>query len=669
MLRRRATLARTWLQMAFLTPARRYWHTLKHLRPAQAVARADLRLRAAWRRHSPAAAAARYARRARRAGLVWTNDPWHLHRLAGAAAGLMAETDRTRLAGDATDRQAGRFTFLNETAGGGDIEWRAPHASQLWRYHLHYFDGLPEALAAGEEWAALAPLLRHWTIHNPLGAAEARDAWHSYVVSLRVVNWIWAAAASPGLAADPVLRDSLEIQVAFLERNLETDVGGNHLLKNLKALAMAGCAFSGDSATRLRDRFVPAFTTELRRQLRTDGGHYEQSPMYHAQVLVDAIEVALALRLSGREAAGPLAEAIDRMRRYLRLACHPDGQIAQFGDSAFNMTPPPAQILAAAALALGEGTTGPFAARHALAAARLVGQSDTTAEAADSGRPPPTPTGPVVFDLASTGCYVLPIAGGRGYLVADAGPTCPDDLPAHAHADLFGFEVSVDGIRLVVDTGVSEYRAGPWRTFERSTRAHNTVQVDGAEQSDCWGSFRVAERARVVGGAGVEAPGVRGFVARHDGYQRLASPVRHTRQIVAVADAAWLIVDVLDGAGAHRWQTFLHAHPEASFEAVGPGAWRLGRDAASLHVIGFGAGDPQVVRGAVDPPQGWYAPEFGRRLPAPVLILSQAGTLPATCGWLLALPPLGHAAVRIADDGRVLVTLDGRETSVPVRIP
>ncbi len=668
MLRRRAALARTWPQMSLLTQARRYWHTLKYLRPSQAVARADLRLRAAARRRFPAAAAARYARRARAAAFEWRSDPWQLQSVVRHAAALLADDERSRLAAEAVDRQAGRFTFLNETAGAGRIEWRAPEASQLWRYHLHYFDVLPDALAAGEGWDTLAPMLRAWVADNPLGDAAARDAWHSYVVSLRVVNWIWAAAATPALSADAVLRDSLEAQIVFLERNLETDVGGNHLLKNLKALAMAGCAFDGAGANRLRDRFLPAFTTELRRQLRADGGHYEQSPMYHAQVLVDAIEVALVLRLSGRDVADGLADGIDRMRRFLRHACHPDGQIAQFGDSAFNMTPPPAQILAAAALALGEPAAAPFAARHAVAAARLLASGGASATAGSAAVDPPAQDH-LAFDLASSGCYVVRIAGGRGHLVADAGPTCPDDLPAHAHADLFGFEVSVDGVRLLVDTGVSEYRAGVWRTFERSTRAHNTVQVDGVEQSDCWSSFRVAERARIVAGATVDAADVRGFVARHDGYERLAAPVRHTRQIVAVADAAWLIVDVLDGAGTHRWETFLHAHPEASFDPAGPATWRLARGGAALRVLAFGAGDPRVVRGAIDPPQGWYAPEFGRRLPAPVLVLSRAGRLPATCGWLLAPEPVGPLAVQPAGDGRVVVTVGGREVSVSVRVP
>jgi uncharacterized heparinase superfamily protein len=652
--------------MSFLAQARRYWHTVKYLRPSQTVARADLRLRAAWRRRAPAAAAARYARRALDARFGWRDDPWGLAATVPDAAALIAPDARARLAVEAEDRRRGAFTFLHERAGGdGAIDWRAPAASQLWRYHLHYFDFLPEAIAAGEPWDTVAPVLHDWIAHNRLGAADARDAWHSYVVSLRVANWIWAAAAAPAFAADAALRASLEAQILFVARNLETDVGGNHLLKNLKALAIAGCLLEGAAAARLRERFVTAFTTDLRAQLRSDGGHYEQSPMYHAQVLVDSVEVVFALRLGGHAVPDPLRDAVAAMARFLRHACHPDGQVAQFGDSAFNMTPPPAEIAAAAALALGEQWAPPVPARHALAAARLgIAGPARDAWPASVGDAPPAPH----FDLESSGLYVLD-AGGRGRLLADAGPTCPDDLPAHAHADLFGFEISVGGARLIVDAGVSEYRPGPWRAYERSTRAHNTVMVDGVEQSECWGSFRVAERARVVAGAAIAGAELRGFVARHDGYERLASPVRHTRQFVTVADAGWLIVDLLDGTGSHRWETFLHAHPDATVEAIGPAAWRVARGDAALRVVAWGVDDARVVRGAVDPPQGWYAPEFGRRLPASTLVLAGAGKLPARFGWLLAIEPDGSAAVRAGDDDRWIVTIGGRDVAVPVRVP
>jgi uncharacterized heparinase superfamily protein len=651
--------------MSLLKQARRYWHTVSYLRPSQAIARADLRLRAAWRRQWPARAAARYAKRAAAARFIVRIDPWRLRVHADRAAALMDPADRARVVADATARREGRFTFLHETAGGGDrIDWRAPQATQLWRYHLHYFDFLPEALACGESWASLAPILHDWIAANPLGAGHARDAWHSYVVSLRAVNWLLGAAIAPAVLEDARIRASLEAQIVFVERNLETDVGGNHLLKNLKALAIAGCLLDGAAAARLRARFVPAFTAALRAQLRSDGGHYEQSPMYHAQVLVDALEVALALRLSGDAVPGPLDEALAAMDRFLARVCHPDGQIAQFGDSAFNMTPPPAAIAVAVAAARGTPVDGSVAVRHAPFAAAIP---------AGATRPaPPSPDAPIrdlEVDLASSGAYVLATRAGDGFLIADAGPVCPDDLPAHAHADLFGFEVSAGGMRIVVDTGVSEYRAGPWRAYERSTRAHSTVLVDGVEQSDCWGSFRVAERARVVAVAAVDAPGVRGFTARHDGYERLGEPVRHTRQIALVADAGWLVVDVLEGRGTHAWETFLHLHPEVTLDATGPLAWRATRGGASLAIVAFGAGDPQIARGALDPPQGWYAPEFGRRLPAPVLRLTGAGPMPAAFGWLLALDAAAPAAVSAAGHGAWHVTLGSRQVTVPVRVP
>ena len=83
--------------------------------------------------------------------------------------------------------------------------------------------------------------------------------------------------------------------------------------------------------------------------------------------------------------------------------------------------------------------------------------------------------------------YVVMRPGPRLHLVADVGPPCPPELPAHAHADCLSFELAVDGQRTVVDTGTSTYAPGERRQYERSTRAHNTVEVDGADQSEVWG--------------------------------------------------------------------------------------------------------------------------------------------------------------------------------------
>src|SRR5439155_1766116 len=133
--------------------------------------------------------------------------------------------------------------------------------------------------------------------------------------------------------------------------------------------------------------------------------------------------------------------------------------------------------------------------------------------------------------------------GGRGILLVDIGRACPDELPAHAHADCFSFEMSLDGHRMVVDSGVGEYTAGPWRDYYRSTRAHNTIVLDEEEQIECWGSFRVARRAGVHDRVVIEEENLSGVGAWHDGYARLADPAKVGRVLVALGDRAWLIVD------------------------------------------------------------------------------------------------------------------------------
>jgi uncharacterized heparinase superfamily protein len=648
----------------------RYWHTVRHLRSAQVLARVDLRVRAALRRLRPAAARRRYARRAVAQGLEAGLDPFGLRGAGLDARRWLTPASLAQLDTEAADAIAGAFTFHGERAAfGRPIDWLAPAQNRLWRYHLQYLDVLPALVVADVPWPQVASLLEEWDARNPLGDPGTGDAWHPYVVSLRLVNSMVALSAAPqNQVWPPRVLASLRTQTMFVARNLEDDVGGNHLLKNLKALAIAGCFWSGDAADGLRTRFGARFTASLASQLRSDGGHYEQSPTYHCQTLTDAIEVALALRLSGRDVPAVLAEVIARMDAFLARICHPDGDIPRFGDSAAGLTPEVSEVRAAAAVALG-GPPGPgLCVRHALLAAGLERRPGVPAGAPPAQRlARSTVRGNALaaWDPGASGFVTLDSADGRRFLVADAGPVCPDDLPAHGHSDTFGFELSVDATRLVVDTGVSEYRPGLWRQYERSTRAHSTVVVDGTEQSDCWGSFRVAARAHVAGGRTVSRPGLRGFAATHTGYDRGPSPVRHTRHFFFVDERFWIIVDELTGSGAHTWMTSLHLHPDASAVHCGD-VWLVSRREATLAVSRFGVDPPVAVRGALDPPQGWYAPAFGVRLAAPVLVSEGRGDLPAMFGWLLVPHAAPGEAISIAaaDPAIVRVEVGGRRYEV-----
>src|SRR5262249_44187911 len=143
------------------------------------------------------------------------------------------------------------------------------------------------------------------------------------------------------------------------------------------------------------------------------------------------------------------------------------------------------------------------------------------------GAAPAAPPG--AFALPEAGYFGTHDAGGH-YLVCDAAPIGPDHLPGHAHGDIFSFELSLAGRRVVVDAGVFGSEADERRRFARSTRAHNTVEIDGEDQAEFWAAFRVARRGRPRDVVFRALP--RGFRLEgwHDGYARLRGAPRHARR-------------------------------------------------------------------------------------------------------------------------------------------
>jgi uncharacterized heparinase superfamily protein len=304
---------------------------------------------------------------------------------------------------------------------------------------------------------------------------------------------------------------SLAAQLRFLAGHLETDLRGNHLVKNLKALLWGGAVFAGPEAEAWRTLGSSLLASELEEQVLPDGCHYERSPPYHGQVLADLIEARTLLP------AGSLRDRLDanlgRMARAALLLAHPDGLPAGFNDGGLTMAPPPATLVSALT-----GLT-----RH---------------------RPEP-PAGP--FALPEGGYWGLAAPGER--LIIDCGPLGPRYLPGHGHADILSLEWSTGGRRVLVDQGTYQYAAGPRRRASRSTLSHNTVSVAGSDQSDIHGAFRCGRRAtpELLGwhtdGASLT------FAGTHDGFDRLPGRPRHIREVQASAGRLAIRDRVEGGAG------------------------------------------------------------------------------------------------------------------------
>ena len=108
-------------------------------------------------------------------------------------------------------------------------------------------------------------------------------------------------------------------------------------------------------------------------------------------------------------------------------------------------------------------------------------------------------------------------------LLVDVGNIGPDYQPGHAHSDTFNFELHLGGLPVIVDTGISTYEKNEIRQLQRSTKSHNTVMIDDFDQSEVWGGFRVARRAKIFD----LKSGKNQISATHNGYKRLG--VFHNR--------------------------------------------------------------------------------------------------------------------------------------------
>lgn len=469
-----------------------------------------------------------------------------------------------------------RFRFLNHEGTVEESEdWQDCDKPKLWLYHLHYFQDLNSDEAdCRDGWHR--NLIQRWIEENPPGEGVG---WEPFPTSLRIVNWIkWSLWKDQTVLPDRALH-SLAIQTRWLEDRLERHLQGNHLLANAKALMFAGLYFRGQEAGGWYRKGRRIFERQIDEQILEDGGHFERSPMYHCLVLEDILDLINLVRCYGDSVPEDWWRTVATMNAWVEVMRHPDGQIPFFNDAAFGM---------------------------ALSPPRLEAYAESLNAPSHSGRS--TKVEHPVHDLPATG-YVR-VQAGPAVMFLDLAPVGPDYIPAHAHADTLSFELSLAGQRLLVNSGTSTYERGGRREIERSTAAHNTVELDRQNSSEVWGGFRVARRARVTHRdiPNAECRRLR-VTGEHDGYRRLAGGPVHRREWHVEPDGL-IVVDRIEGDGEHRVDLRFHIHPR----------WNVGR--GSEHVVlitGPHRGGRCKVRfegpGRLALQEGCYAPEFGRLEP------------------------------------------------------
>lgn len=514
-----------------------------------------------------------------------------------------------------------------------------------------------------------ARLLDEWLTANP---PKLGINWCSALeLAFRMQSWIHGLRLFGNVEAiPPALRSRLlvaiEVHARHVERNLSTWFSPNtHLTGEALALLSVGIAWPDlPDATRWRKLGWHVLRDTLPQQIRRDGVYFEHATWYQAYTVdfcATAITLARYAKLPGWDSLVP---CLQRAAKALRDVIRPDGTIARLGDddggSLFTFRMPAVGDLSdslwRASAALDDPALLPARAAGCSTLLWLEG-SATYDRLRAQHNPAPLPSvahreGGWVVLREKNDHHVR--AAQEHCLIVD---TIPHGRPffGHSHAAALAIDLSVHGVSMLVDPGTAAY-VGDARRHFRGTAAHNTVTIDNLDSSEQAAPFkwaRVAESQLTGFSAAREAQWVS---ATHDGYQRLADPVRHDRTILRLARHYWLMFDTLTAAGAHRAVLTFQAAIGAEIEIPPAATPRVLASGVTLLV----ATDPRL---ATTVETRGVSPAYALQVPAQALVChGRTAGITTFCTVLAAADECG--ALHVAQDGQRWLITHARGTDV-----
>jgi uncharacterized heparinase superfamily protein len=519
----------------------------------------------------------------------------------------------------------GHFEFNGEAHELPDpIAWLAnPSADVEWHILLHkfyYAVGLGLAFARSgearyaERWVTL---IDSWIRATPPGFIAAD------VTGRRVQNWIYSyhqfvthpvgdTRAVISAAFHRRLLESIHQQVEYLRENLTPK--RNHRTLELYAIFLAGVVFPElRRAAHWRAFALEQTVANMASDLLADGVHCELSTDYHHLVLKNYLHLRRLASQNGIAVPQAMDAALQRALEFSLHVHKPDGVVPSLSD--------------------GDARSFLDLLQYG---AQLYDRADMlyVATRGAQGKPPTRR----VAHFAASGYTVIRTNWGQGaadfadaqYLVFDSGPLGEGN---HGHFDALSFELAAFGRSLIVDPGRYTYseavdpREGVnWRVRFRGTAAHNTVCVDGKQQT-CYAPKATKEPSRhsqgsvrhKISGPAAEAQLFERFHTAH--LDLVHGQVRsheydalHQRCIVFVDRRYWIVSDWLRAVSEHDYTLNfqLGAHAQGCTELKFTEGLRL--RSPGLLIAQPARDAVQHTLGA-----GWVSQRYGDKQPAPVL--------------------------------------------------
>ena len=397
------------------------------------------------------------------------------------------------------------FTFLNISYSFSDkINWNSNQFGKLWTYNLNYFDFLNQENISKETGLQL---IQDFIKNDAL----LKDGIEPYPISLRGINWV--KFLSNNQVKDELINNTLYFHYCILFKNLEYHLLGNHLLENAFSLLFGAYYFQD---IKLYNKSKDLLISELNEQILKDGAHFELSPMYHQIILSRLLDGIQLIKLNSEWEKDDLLSFLEAkaslMISWLHNITYENGNIPMINDATYRVAPNSEKLFSYA--------------KH-------LGINSQDIPLSDSG-----------YRKIKLNNYEL---------LLDIGNVGPSYQPGHAHSDTFNFELTKGGNPIFVDTGISTYEKNAIRQCERSTSSHNSVKIGSKEQTQVWGGFRVAKRAKIT--HLTEKPNL--IEASHDGY--LSDGYKHTRSFLW-GEKYLILSDEINRSTSNKAKAYFHLH-------------------------------------------------------------------------------------------------------------
>lgn len=442
-------------------------------------------------------------------------------------------------------------------------------------------------------------------------------------VGVRLLTWSWQyrflmARGRPAACTDAFLTTwftSIRQHMAYIDAYWSRySSANNHIIAEAAGMCAALCTWSGlcpDSSLHGRARRYLAY--ECARQISADGVHQEMALSYHAFVL----ELLVSVTALDAELEDICGHDIQHMSAFLRGVTEGVVEPPSFGD-------------ADEAVATGILSRGQQYYHHVANAAHA---HDATMTARDTQVTSPMywycgknalPQDCVLSgDFADGGAVVwrTRIDAHDVMLCMQTGGLGLPPLCAHGHADALSLTLHVNGLPVLVDPGTYTYHNAPeWRDYFRSTSAHNTMRINGKDQSVMAGPFMWYGQYETKVRHAVATHDVLDVIARHDGYVDRFN-VNHRRSVVWHPTLQKILIqDELIGNGTFEIELFFHVHPGCRVTLVDSFCAQIESDGFVCELRFSTHLKLRIVCGEEDPPMGWYSARLGHKEPCPVII-------------------------------------------------